>query len=287
MPALIEGHTPEPRIDENVGNRRPHLTPLTACMQQKDSRPGANLLTTENCVGPSDTPRDNHVGPPYLVPSRYLRTLACQGKLVHVPPPRVRRPPDEARRLILDTAAKLLAEGGVAAVQVRAIATRVGMTDAGVNHHFGTRDRLLEALLRHGGHKIQAGLNDLLASWLNRSADLADLINTLATFYRQGYSELAVALHAAGWRDEGSGMLDPIVDALHALRPNAADIPIEDTRLAVAALHHALATEPLYGPAFRRSAGLTGQAATEPTRQLDWWTTHLTHTLGLQQHNHP
>lgn len=195
---------------------------------------------------------------------------------------RVRRPPDEARRLILDAAERLLAEGGVAAVQVRAIATRVGMTDAGVNHHFGTRDRLLEALLRYGGRKIRAGVEEVLGSWLDRGADLGELVEALAVFYRRGYGELAAALHAAGWRDEGSGMLDPVVDALHALRPDAADIPVEDTRLAVAALHQALATEPLYGPAFRRSAGLTGRAATTPAPQLRWWTTHLTRSLGLQ-----
>jgi AcrR family transcriptional regulator len=196
---------------------------------------------------------------------------------------RVRRPPDEARRLILDAAERLLAEGGVVAVQVRAIAARVGMTDAGVNHHFGTRDRLLEALLRQGGRKIRAGVEEVLGSWLDRGgADLGDLVNALAVFYRRGYGELAVALHAAGWRDKGSGMLDPVVDALHALRPDAADIPVEDTRLAVAALHQALATEPLYGPAFRRSAGLTGRAAATPAPQLRWWVTHLTRSLGLR-----
>lgn len=208
--------------------------------------------------------------------------MACQGKVAGVTRSRARRPPDEARRLILDAAERLLAEGGVAAVQVRAIATRVGMTDAGVNHHFGTRDRLLEALLRHGGRKIRAGVEEVLASWLGRGADLGALVEALAVFYRRGYGELAVALHAAGWRDEGSGMLDPVVDTLHALRPDAADIGVEDTRLAVAALHQALATEPLYGPAFRRSAGLTGPAATTPAPQLRWWTTHLTRALGLQ-----
>ncbi|MDL4818928.1 TetR/AcrR family transcriptional regulator [Actinomadura opuntiae] len=193
---------------------------------------------------------------------------------------RMRRPPEEARRLILDAAERFLAEGGVAAVQVRAIAARVGMTDAGVNHHFGTRDRLLEALLRHGGRKIRAGVEEVLDNWLDRGADIGELVDALAFFYRRGYGELAVALHAAGWRDEGSGMLAPVVDALHALRPGA--VPIEDTRLAVAALHQALATEPLYGPAFRRSAGLTGRTATTPGPQLRWWTTHLARSLGLQ-----
>ncbi|WP_410677044.1 TetR/AcrR family transcriptional regulator [Amycolatopsis sp. cmx-4-68] len=195
--------------------------------------------------------------------------------------PRVRRPPEEARRLILDAAERLLAEGGVAAVQVRAVATRVGMTDAGVHHHFGSRNRLLEALLRHGGRKIRAGVEDVLGSWLDRGADLGELVDALAAFYRRGYGELAVALHAAGWRDPGSGMLAPVVDALHALRADAADVPVEDTRLAVAALHQALVTEPLFGPAFRRSAGITASAATPSGPQLRWWATHLARSLGL------
>ncbi|WP_275941709.1 hypothetical protein [Mycobacterium timonense] len=29
---------------------------------------------------------------------------------------------------------------------------------------------------------------------------------------------IAMALHAAGWRDDGGGILDPVVDALHAAR---------------------------------------------------------------------
>ncbi|GHG45570.1 MULTISPECIES: TetR/AcrR family transcriptional regulator [Amycolatopsis] len=194
---------------------------------------------------------------------------------------RVRRPPDEARRLILDTAERLLAEGGVAAVQVRAVATRVGMTDAGVHHHFGSRDHLLEALLRHGGRKIRAGVGEVLASWLGRGADLGELVEALAAFYRGGYGELAVALHAAGWRDRGSGMLAPVVDALHALRPDAVRVPVEDTRLAVAALHQALVAESLYGPVFRRSAGVTGRAAATSGPQLRWWTTQLSRALGL------
>ncbi|MFJ1456357.1 TetR/AcrR family transcriptional regulator [Nocardia sp. N2S4-5] len=195
---------------------------------------------------------------------------------------RVRRTPDEARRLILEAAETLLVEGGPAAVQVRAVATRVGMTDAGVNHHFGTREGLLQALLRHGGRKIHQGVQEVLSSWLDHGADLGELVDVLAEFYRRGYGELGVALHAAGWRDERAGMLDPVVEALHALRPDAAGTPIDDTRLAVAALHQALATESVYGPAFRRSAGLTGRKATGHDPQIRWWTTYLARALGLR-----
>ncbi|WP_202806481.1 TetR family transcriptional regulator [Kribbella catacumbae] len=193
---------------------------------------------------------------------------------------RIRRTPQEARALILDAAAALLAEGGVAAVQVRAVAARVGMTDTGVTHHFQSRDNLLRELLRHGGRQLRAAVQEALNSWLEKGADLFELVEALAGLYRQGYGELAIALHAAGWREHGSGMLNPVVEALHELRPSKASL--EDTRLAVAALHQAMATEPLYGSAFRRSAGLTGAAASDPANQLRWWTRQLQLALDLE-----
>lgn len=193
---------------------------------------------------------------------------------------RARRPPDEARRLLLDAAAELLADGGVAAVRVRAVAARVGMTDAGVTHHFGNRERLLTELLRHGGRQLRTALQDVVAAWLGHSAELLELVESLEGVYRRGYGELAVALQAAGWRDPGSGMLDPVVDALHRLRP--AGSSVDDTRLAVAALHQAMATEALYGSAFRRSAGLTGAAANESTTNVLWWARQLHLALGIE-----
>ncbi|MFI7119330.1 TetR/AcrR family transcriptional regulator [Amycolatopsis sp. NPDC049868] len=193
---------------------------------------------------------------------------------------RARRAPEEARRLILDAAASLLSESGVAAVQMRAVAARVGMTDAGVAHHFGSRDKLLAELLRHGGRRLRDGLQGLLTSWLDHDADLLELVQSLHTLYRDGYGELAVALHAAGWRDPGSGMLDPVVDALHRLRPPGGSL--DDTRLTVAALHQAMATDALYGSDFRRSAGLTGAAADDSSAQVRWWARQLHLALGLR-----
>lgn len=152
------------------------------------------------------------------------------------------------------------------------------MTDTGVTHHFQSRDNLLRELLRHGGRQLRIALQEALASWVDNGADLFELVESLAALYRRA-GELAIALHGAGWRDRGSGMLNPVVDALHQLRP--AGSSIEDTRLAVAALHQAMATESLYGSAFRRSAGLTGTAATDPSAQLRWWTRQLHLALDL------
>ena len=196
---------------------------------------------------------------------------------------RVRRPAQESRRLILEAAERLLIEGGPLAVQVRAVAEQVGITDAGVAHHFGSRDDLLVALLRHGGRRLRQTVDETVRTWIDDGADVASLVKLIAALYRDGYGALAVALHSAGWRDPGGGLLDPVVEALHAARQRSgARRPrLEETRLAVAALHQALATDPLYGPAFRRSAGIPKTQADRQDGQLAWWTATLTSTLDL------
>ncbi|REF00681.1 TetR/AcrR family transcriptional regulator [Thermomonospora umbrina] len=198
---------------------------------------------------------------------------------------RVRRDPDEAKRLILQAAEQLLADGGLTAVQVRAVAAKVGITDAAVNHHFGTRDQLLTALLKHGGARLRQRIGQVVAGWVSDDADIGELVHALAELYADGYAELALALHQSGWRDQGSGMLDDVVDALHAritARARQRQRPAPDrrhTQLTVAALHQALAMEPIVGRQFRRSAGLTGPSRQDATDTLTWWQDLVTRML--------
>ncbi|WP_433016052.1 TetR/AcrR family transcriptional regulator [Kribbella sp. CA-294648] len=195
---------------------------------------------------------------------------------------RIRRAPEEARRAILQAAEELLVEGGLEAVSVRAVAKRIGMTDAGVAHHFGSRQDLLVALLRHGGRRIRGAVEEAVAGWADSQADINGLIRTIARVYDQGYAELAVALHAAGWEDPGAGFLEPVVQILHDTRTRVGRPgPLADTRLAVAALHQALALDAFYGAAFRRSAGISESAAKRPGPQRTWWANTLRTALGL------
>jgi AcrR family transcriptional regulator len=184
---------------------------------------------------------------------------------------------------MLQAAETLLVSGGPGAVQVRAVASLVGMTDAGVSHHFGSREELLAALLRYGGRRLRAAVDEVVDSWIDGGDAVAQLVEAIAALYRDGYGELGVALHAAGWRDRGSGMLEPVVAALHGAqaRSGRRSGSLVDTRLAVAALHEGLAVDPVYGCAFRRSAGITGRAAQSSRAQIAWWTTTLTTVLGL------
>jgi AcrR family transcriptional regulator len=197
--------------------------------------------------------------------------------------PRTRRRPAEAQSLILKAAEELLVEGGPHAVEVRAVADRVGMTDAGVTHHFKNRDGLLAALLRHGGRRIRAAVEHATLDWVSRGARVSELVDGIADVYADGYGDLAIALHGAGWRDDGVGLLDPVVDALQAARRTSRDRrPMRrDTRLAVAALHQALATEPTYGAAFRRSAGIAEPDASQQQRR--WWVRTLVTVLDIDE----
>ena len=200
---------------------------------------------------------------------------------------RLRRSPEEARRLILEAAEQLLIGGGVNAVSVRAVAARMGLTDAAIAHHFGGRDGLLEALLRHGGRKLRAQIEHVLAAWTTSDADIGALVDALAHLHESGYAELALGLHLAGRRDSGSGFLNGVVDSLHERRRAAAKAESRkapakrDTRLAVAAVHQAMFNEALFGESFRRSAGLDSEDAAGRRAMRRWWTTTLCRALDL------
>ena len=197
---------------------------------------------------------------------------------------RRRRPPEVARADIISAAEKLLVEGGVSAVQVRAVARNVGLTDAGVTHHFGNRQGLLIALIEDTGQRLRLTIDLVVEEWLAGEVNVGRLLIALAKPYQKGYAELAVALHAAGWRDRGEPVFEKVVDALHAVRVTHLTSPkpdILDTRLAVAAFHNAIALDALYGEEFRRSAGVKASATKGEELQLEWWIKTIQSVLGL------
>ncbi len=197
---------------------------------------------------------------------------------------RTRRNSETARAEILAAAEQLLVEGGVNAVQVRAVARLANMTDAGVTHHFGDLRGLLTALIADAGQRARLRVDKVVDAWLVGETDVELLLRALATLYRKGHAELAVALHAAGWRDRGEPIFAKVVEAIHGVRIARSKGPVPDlldTRLAVAAFHQAIATDALFGEEFRRSAGLKSSAAKGAEQQLDWWIAAARRALDL------
>lgn len=59
---------------------------------------------------------------------------------------------------ILDAAAALFAASGYRGTTVAAVAARVGITDAGVLYHFGTKEELLLGVLARFGREVDRGI---------------------------------------------------------------------------------------------------------------------------------
>ena len=133
--------------------------------------------------------------------------------------------------------------------------------------------------------RLREELTLLAAAWHREGAHLGSLVELLASVYKAGHTRLAMALHELGWRDRRTPILEPVVAELHAARSRRRrrSFDIGDTRLAVAALHQALALEPAFGAEFRRSAGLTGACAVDPTPQRRWWIRTMAERLGLPE----
>ena len=181
---------------------------------------------------------------------------------------RRRLPADESRRRILEAAERRLIADGPDGVRVQLVARDVGLTDAAVHHHFGSRRGLLEALLRYGGRRLRDEVEAAVAGWDEGEADLAQLAELIAEPYgRKGYARLALWLRLSGWRERGDGMLAGLVEAVHAARVEAeldaaeADSSkppgLEESQFLVALFHLIQVAEPLFGDAMQRSAGLT------------------------------
>jgi TetR/AcrR family transcriptional regulator, repressor for neighboring sulfatase len=186
---------------------------------------------------------------------------------------RLRRTPEEARRLILDAAQAAIARTGPEGLRLQDIAVAAGVSHPLILHHFGSRAGLVRALTREASAELKDKLIDAMAAdtpveqQLERvyeafRAGLGQRLAWLATVDREG-------------EDFGSAMIQrEIAERLHARRVAAAGqgavIPPEEESLY---LVHLIATaalgEAVYGSQLRKSAGLPDTPETD-RNYLTW-----------------
>jgi len=193
---------------------------------------------------------------------------------------RRRRSVDDARREILDAAERLLKEGGPDAVRVQAVARAVGVTDAAVHYHFGSREALLDSLIRDVGRRMQADLAEIASRWEDAEIDLDSLLALLDETYRvRGYARLTAWMRLTGWRPKGAGMFRAHSEALHEARAQRADdageipAPLEDSLHLITLLNLVTWADPLVGAEWRRSVGLP--ATPEAAARFRQWLVDL------------
>jgi AcrR family transcriptional regulator len=187
--------------------------------------------------------------------------------------PRPRRTAEEAQRLILDAAEKRLQTVGPAGIRLQDVAADVGVSHPTILHHFGSRELLVEAVVKRALAVLQA---DIVKAWEKESfepPDAAALLRRVeATLGDEGHARLVVWLALEGRRTpDPVQIVSVLAGVMHdrRLRETQRDAPREDTTFLVMLVTLALVAEAIVGPAVRESAGL-GDDPTAKKRFHEW-----------------
>jgi AcrR family transcriptional regulator len=180
---------------------------------------------------------------------------------------RLRRTPEEARRLILETAQALIATTGPERLRLQDIANAAGISHPLILHHFGSREGLVRALTREAAAELR---DKLVAAMESTEYSLEQQLDRVFDTFRDGLAQRLAWLatvHPDGGAEGTQLIIRDIADTLHARRTAIAPAGTEIAREDTDALIHLVATaafgEALYGAQLRLSAGLPATIETE------------------------
>jgi AcrR family transcriptional regulator len=184
---------------------------------------------------------------------------------------RVRRAPDEARRLILDAAAASMAAKGPAGVRLQQVARRAGVSHSNVLHHFGSRAGLIAALNQRTVDELKSVLLRVMEAAHSSSEDI---IGPAFAAYRNGLAQRTLwVLQAPARRGARSlPVFEEIVEALHARRAGAASPGVRLDKADTRAIVH-LTTIAAFGDALIGARLRGPSTAYEPAarRRFEQW----------------
>jgi AcrR family transcriptional regulator len=185
---------------------------------------------------------------------------------------RVRRTPEEARRLILEAAQASMVSKGPAGIRLQDVARAAGVSHSNVLHHFGSRAGLIEAL----NQRTLDDLKTVLFAVMNAAHSSAeDIIEPAFAAYRDGLAQRTLWVLQAPARRGGRNLLafEEIVAALHARRLNAASPDRRIDKAQTRAIVH-LTTIAAFGDALIGARLRGGSGANEPAarqRFVKWF----------------
>jgi AcrR family transcriptional regulator len=198
---------------------------------------------------------------------------------------RLRRTPEKARRLILETAQSLIASTGPEGLRLQDIAAGAGISHSLILHHFGSREGLVRALTRQAIAELRDKLVTAMASG---ESSVEQQLDRVFDAFRDGLAQRLAWLATVdpGGGAEGTQMiLRDIADRLHARRIAAAPpgtvIPRDDTDSLIHLVATAAFGDALFGAQLHRSAGLP--ATTETDRGFRRWLAALIRAHSTQK----
>src|SRR5271163_2436129 len=131
---------------------------------------------------------------------------------------RVRRSPEEARRLILETAQALIARTGPEGLRLQDIAAEAGISHPLILHHFKSRAGLVRALTREAAAELK---DRLVAAMTQPEYSIGEQLDQVFDAFRGGLAQRLAWLAVEdpeGGRANTAMILRQIADTLHARR---------------------------------------------------------------------
>lgn len=200
---------------------------------------------------------------------------------------RVRRSPEEAKALILDSAAQRLKEAGPEGLQLAEIAALAGIAHSTVLHHFGSAEGLKAALAKKMVEKLLSDILAVLAEHENAIPDdHAILFRVFQVLSDDGNARLLAWNMLKGIEpEEGREMMEGLfADLIRGItdvlvRGSAVEVPLSpevaDKQARYIILLAALTAvgDGVAGPYISGLLGLKGDAATSEFR--DWFADRL------------
>lgn len=192
---------------------------------------------------------------------------------------RIRRTAEEARRIILDAAARRLAELGPEGIRLQDIASDIGISHPTILHHFESREGLVLALTQRTTEQLRA---DLFAAFTGPHARDADMHPILDRVFEvlsgQGHARLIgwMILSGAIRQSPEQGLLRDLTDLIHAMRIEESKLrgvpePDREDTLFIVMLGAVTAFgDGLFGPMVRRAAGVVDETLIAK-RFRDWF----------------
>ena len=177
---------------------------------------------------------------------------------------RIRRTPEEARRVILDAAEQIMGRTGPGGLRLQEVADAAGVSHPAILHHFESREGLIRALNRRTIEDLGESLRERTDAPM---AGRGEGLRAAFAAYRGGLAQRIVWLLQSGAlspeAQAGPGLVDEMVERLHALRcahaPPGHAPDLADSQAVVHLITVAAFGDALIGARLRRAADDAGE----------------------------
>ncbi len=190
---------------------------------------------------------------------------------------RRRRSADESQARILEAAQRHLREVGPGGLRLKDLGAELGISHQAILHHFGSKERLIAAVVERTFDEINADLLAGIQAVDPVDLDAEALLDRAFTAVAEGgqarlFAWLALSGEELG-REDDTKPLAQLAAAMHALRVQhhgAGEAPSEeDSRFVVVLAALAVLGESVFGDQLLRGADLEGDAGAK-SRFREW-----------------